>query len=70
MDLEGDMAEPDLPALRPLSLGRGIMPSDVERVEIFAQRHEDAAMLGVFLGDEKAEHVAVEALGNRFVANP
>ncbi len=35
-----------------------------------AQRHEDSAVLGVLLGDEKAQDVAVEALGGFLVAHP
>jgi len=48
---------------------RGVL-GDVERVEAVAQRHEDAAVLGVLLGDTEPEHVAVEAFGGLLVGDP
>jgi hypothetical protein len=49
-NLEGDVPEPNLSALRALRLVRCGMLVDVEGVEVVAQCHEDAAVLGVFLG--------------------
>src|SRR5436305_12102995 len=43
------------------------MLRDVQSVKTVTQRHEDAAMLGVLLGDLEPEHVAVEALGGLLV---
>jgi hypothetical protein len=62
VDLEGYVHEPELAALGPDGVGaRGVL-GDVERVKPVAQCHEHAAMLGILLGDAKAEHVAVEPL--------
>ena len=69
-DLERDVAEPDLAALRALRrFGRGVL-TDVERVEVVAQCHEHATVLRVLLGDHKAEHVAVEPLRDILVGDP
>ena len=69
-DLEGDVGEPDLSAVRTRSIiGRGMLP-DVECVEILTQGHKDAAMLRVLLGNPKPEHVAVEALRSLLVGDP
>jgi hypothetical protein len=35
----------------------------VQRMEIFPQGHEQVAVLGILLGDAKAEDVTVEGLG-------
>ncbi len=64
------MDEAELAALGPGGVLRGGVLGDVDRVEAVAQRHEDAAVLGVLLGDAEAEHVAVEALGGFFVGDP
>src|SRR5260370_22754365 len=69
-DLEGDVGEPDLPALRARRLLGGGMLPDVERMKILAQCHEDAAMFRVFLGDPEPEHVAVEPLRSLLVGDP
>src|SRR4029077_14345653 len=69
-DLECDVAEPDLPALRPLrGFGRGML-ADGERVKVLAQCHKHAAMLRVFFSDHKAEHIAVEPLRDLLVGDP
>jgi len=36
--------------------------TDIEGVKVGAQSHEDAAVLGVLLGDPEPEHIAVEPL--------
>src|SRR5215471_3362723 len=69
-DLESDVGEPDLPALRSRSVVRRWMLADIERVKTLTQGHEDAAMFGVFLGDAEPEHVAVEPLGGLLVGDP
>ena len=46
------------------------MLADVEGVEVVAQGHEHPAVIGVFLGDRKAQHIAVEALGGLVVGDP
>src|SRR6516164_9225652 len=62
VDLEGDVHEPELAALRSDRVSGRRMLRDVERVEPVAQRHEHAAMFRVLLGDAKAKHVAIEPL--------
>jgi hypothetical protein len=69
-DLEGDVREPDLPALRARRVRGGGMLPDVEGVEILTQGHKDAAMIRVLLGNPKPEHVAVEALRSLLVGDP
>src|SRR5271166_2414821 len=69
-DLESDVSEPDLPPLRSLRGFGSRMLSDVERVEIVAQGHEHAAVLGVFLGDNEPEQIAVEPLRDLLVGDP
>jgi hypothetical protein len=44
--------------------------ADIKCVKTLAQRHENAAMLGLFLGDPKPEYVAVEPLGGLLVGDP
>jgi hypothetical protein len=46
------------------------MLRDVQRVEILAQGHKDAAMIRVLLGDPEPEHVAVEPLRGFLVGDP
>jgi hypothetical protein len=46
------------------------MLTDIEGVKIGAQGHEHAAVLRVFLGDHKAQHVAVEPLRGLLVGYP
>jgi hypothetical protein len=46
------------------------MLTDVERVKVVAQGHEHAAVLRVFLGDYKAEQVAIEPLRDLLVGDP
>jgi hypothetical protein len=46
------------------------MLPDVERMEILAQSHEDAAMIWVLLGDPEPEHVAVKPLRSLLVGDP
>src|SRR5215468_9008216 len=69
-DLESNVREPDLPTLRARRVFRRGMLADIERMKIFSQGHEDAAMFGVFLGDAEPEHVAVEPLGGLLVGDP
>jgi hypothetical protein len=38
------------------------MLAEIESVEILAERHKDATVIRVFLGDYKAKNVAVEPL--------
>ena len=38
------------------------MLAEIESVEILAERHEDATVIRVFLGDYKTENVTVEPL--------
>jgi hypothetical protein len=45
------------------------MLGDVDRVEPVTQGHEYAAVVGVLLGDPKAEHVAVEPLRGLLVGD-
>src|SRR5271169_1331782 len=69
-DLEGDVGEPDLSALRTRSIiGRGMLP-DVEGMEILTQGHKDAAMIRVLLRDPEPEHIAVEPLRSLLVGDP
>jgi hypothetical protein len=46
------------------------MLADVERVKVIAEGHEHAAVVGVFLGDQKPEHIAVEPFGSLLVGDP
>ena len=69
-DLERDVREPDLSAVRARRVvGRGML-ADIECVEVLTQGHKDAAMLGVFLGDLEPKHVAVEPLGGLLGRRP
>src|SRR5207244_4127262 len=69
-DLKGDVAEPDLTALRALRPFGRRMLANVEGVEVVAQGHEHAAVLGIFFGDHKAEHIAVKPLRDLLVGDP
>ena len=60
--LEGDVDQPHFAALGAPRLGRGGVLRQVERVKPVAQRHKDAAVLGVLLGDAKPEDIAVKPL--------
>ena len=51
VDLEGDVPEADLTALRTWRRPWCRMLCDVERMKILAQGHEHAAMLGILLCD-------------------
>src|SRR6516225_10008167 len=69
-DLERDVSEADLPALRALRCLGHRMLTDVESVKVVAQCHEHATVLRVLLGDHKAEQVAVEPLRDLLVGDP
>jgi len=69
-DLKGDVGQPDLSTLRSWRIVRRGMLPDVERMEILAQSHEDAAMIWVLLGDPEPEHVAVKPLRSLLVGDP
>jgi hypothetical protein len=61
------MAEPDLPALRALRRPRRRVLADVEVWK--SSPNVMNTLLGVFLGDHKAEHVAVKPLRNLLVGD-
>ena len=69
-DLEGDVHEPELAAMRSLRTLRRRMLRNVERMEAVAQRHEHATVLGVLLRDLKTEHIAIKSLGCLLVRDP
>ena len=68
-DLEGDVSEADLAALRALRRFGFWMLADVEGVEVVAQCHEHAPVVRVFLGDHKAQHIAVKPLRGLLVGD-
>ncbi len=61
-DLERDMPEPELSALRPRRILRRRMLHNVDCMETIAQSHEHTAVLRILLGDAKPQHVAIEPL--------
>src|SRR5688572_16639432 len=57
------MEQADLVRVGLRRIGGVRVAEDVDRVEVIAQGHEDAAVLGVLFGDVEAEDVAVEVAG-------
>jgi hypothetical protein len=64
------LAQANLAGLGILGRARVRVLREIEVVEIFAKRGEDAAMVEILLRDLEAEHFGIEALRNRLIGYP